>query len=304
MTKANNELTIVDDIKGELAAIIDGREYSVPMSKVFGRGLTNKTDSFGSMTLQENALRVDAAIENTMSLQKIWNHSHTQWTWKHINLSFNSPLMNMRQIAAEVARKRQALNEAKWKHVKNEIKVRKMMEKLESGELDEWKEIEIRVDIARMKEGLAEGMHYIEGAMKDILALNEMYEQLKLRTSDFSEYDVEKDEAKAHLKKSLTQCIRDVRMTGTITKGEQEYMEQIGVNPSKMLVVLRNFVEAEANAASWDTDILNNFVEEVADDLIDNHKVDVKRMAYMGFESGVIEEHTYNKDVTGTRADG
>lgn len=303
MTTSNTEITLVDDIRGELAAIIDGSEYSVPMAKVFGRGLMNKTDSFGNMSLHENSQRVDDAIENTLGLQKIWNHSHTQWTWKHINMSFNSPLMNMRQIAAEVARKRQALNEAKWKHVKNEIRVRKLTERLETGELDKWQEMETRVEIAKIKEGLAEGMQYIEGAMKDILALNDLYEQLKVKTSDFSEYDVEKDEAKAHLKKSLTQCIRDVRMSGSITKGEQEYMEQIGVNPSKMLGVLRSFVEAEAKASAWDTDILNNFVEDVANDLIDNQKVDVKRMAYMGFDNEPVAEHTYNKTVTGPKSD-
>lgn len=301
--KSTNELTIIDDIKNELA-VTDGKEFQVPMSKVFGRGLMNKTDSFGGLTLHENAQRVDLAFQNTADLQKIWNHSHTQWTWKHINLSYHSPWKNMRQIAAEMIRKKQALNEAKWKNVKNEIKIRKLQEKLEEGNLNKWQEIETEIEIAKIREGLAEGMQYIEGAMKDALALNEMYEQLKSKIANFSEYDVEKAESKSHLKRSIVQCIRDVRMTGGITKGEQEYLEQIGVNPSKMTHVLRDFVKAETESDSWDTDMLYDFVDDLVDDLIDNHKVDVKRMAAMGFDNDPIEEHTYNKRVAGFGVDG
>jgi hypothetical protein len=303
MTKSNNSLTIIDDIKTELASIIDGSEYSVPMSKVFGRGVMNKSDSFGNLSLQENADRVDEALNNTADLQKIWNHSHTQWSWKHINMSFNSPWMNMRQIAAEIARKRQALNEAKWKQVNNEIKIRKFQEKLENPDINYWDEIDLRVKIAQLKEGMAEGTHYIEGAMKDILALNEIFEQLKLKTLEFSEADIEREESKSHLMKSISQCIRDIRMTGVITKGEQEYMEQIGVNPSKMMVLLKNYVENELKDSTWDTDNLINFVKELANDLIDNHKVDVKRMSAMGFGYDVVEDYTYNKKIAGTRSD-
>lgn len=300
---SNNELTIIDDIKNELA-VTDGKEYQIPMAKVFGRGLMNKTDSFGGLTLRENAERVDLAFQNTADLQKIWNHSHTQWTWKHINLSYHSPWKNMRQIAAEVIRKKQALNEAKWKNVKNEIKLRKLQEKLDEGNLNKWQEMETMIEIAKIREGLAEGMQYIEGAMKDVLALNEMYEQLKKKVANFSEYDVEKAESKSHLKRSIVQCIRDVRMAGSITKGEQEYLEQIGVNPSKMNRILREFVQAETESDSWDTDMLYNFVDDIVNDLIDNHKVDVKRMAAMGFDNDPIEEHTYSTKVAELGVDG
>ena len=63
------------------------QEYSLPISKVLGRGLAVKEESFGGRSLVENAQMVDKAIVNTNELQNIWNHSHTQWTWKHINLS-------------------------------------------------------------------------------------------------------------------------------------------------------------------------------------------------------------------------
>ena len=299
MTEKKNDVAIYEEIRKDLV-ITDGSEYKVPMAMVFGRGTLAKTESFGGRSLIENSEMVDKALMNTADLQNIWNHSHTQWTWRHINLSYHSPWKNMRQIAAEMASKRSALNEAKWRQIRNEIKIKKMEEQLNSGDLDYWKEVELKVKLAEMREGLAEGMSYIEGAMKDVLALNELYEQLKEQCNNFNEEDVEKEESRAHLKRSLVQCIRDVRQGGSITKGEQEYLEQIGVNPSKMQMLIRKYVqEEEQQTESWDTTGLYEFVDGVVSDLIDNMKVDVQRMAHMGFKPEYKEGISYDKKIAG-----
>ena len=300
---SNNELTIIEQIRRDLV-VTDGSEYKVPMSSVFGRGTLAKTESFGGRSLVENANLVDKAIRNTGELQKVWNHSHSQWDWKHITFSYGADFRNMKQIEAEMSRKRSALNEAKWRQVKNEIKIRKLEEQLEQGTqdgtLDYWKEVDIKVKLAELREGMAEGTHYIEGAMKDVLAIEQLYEQLKSRVSDFDELDFEKEESKSHLKRSLMQCIRDVRQFGSITKGEQEYMEQIGVNPGKIQLLIRQYVENEAKSEKWDTSMLIDFVDDVVNDLIDNHKVDVIRMQKMGFDQNPILGISYDKKVAGT----
>lgn len=287
MNKSNNQLTVIDDIRSNVV-VGDHKKYKVPTASVFGRGVSNKVQSFGGRTLSENAKLVDDAIDNTRDLQEVWNHSHSQWIWKHLTLSFHSPWRNMKQIEAEMSRKRSAINEAKWNQIRNEVKIRKYEEKLEKEDLDYWKEIDIKIKLAQLREGIVEGTYYIEGAMKDILSLNDLYEQLKKQVSDFSEEDFEKSESKSHLSRSLMQCIRDVRQQGCISKGEQEYLEQIGVNPSKMQVVLRDYVKKEAEQPDWGTTLLMEFIENLTNDMIDNHKVDVKRMAAMGFNS----EHT------------
>jgi hypothetical protein len=296
---ANNELTIVEKIKNNDLVITDGSEYRVPMSAIFGRGVLPKTESFGGLTLAENAERTDSAIENMRPLQNVWNHSHSQWDWKHLTMGFLSEFRNMKQIEAEMSRKRGALNEAKWRQIKNEIKIRKLEEKLGEVALPYWEEVDTKVKIMELKEGIAEGASYIEGAMKDVLALNEIYEQLKARISNFTEDDFEREESKSHLKRSLVQCIRDVRQHGVITKGEQEYMENIGVNPSKMQELLRQYVEDEKKSESFCTTALVAFVTNIADDMIDNRKVDVKRMACMGFEHDPTLGINYDKTVAG-----
>lgn len=287
------QLTIVDAIANnkELATTEDKK---VPLSMVFGHGTLGNIESFGGKSLVENSQQVDKALANVGELETIWNHSHTQWTWKHINFSYHSPMKNMRQISAEISSKKGALNTAKWKHVKNEIKIQKIQEQLDKGNqdgtLDYWKEIDLKVKLAELQEGMVESARYIEGAMKDVLAMNEMYEQLKERVNSFSEYDVELEESKSHLKRSLVQCIRDVRQGGSITKGEQEYMEQIGVNPMKVQKAIRIYVASEEEDESWDVSKLHEFVDNMTNELIDFYQVDKKVMELRGFKDEPLKE--------------
>ena len=289
------EIAIYEQIRTDVA-VVDGTEYNVPMAAVFGKGTVAKQESFGNRTLLENTRLVDKAVANTQELQNIWNHSHSQWDWKHLNLSYHSPLKNMRQIAAEISSKKAALNSAKWRQIEQEVKIRKLEEKLEAGGLEYWKEVDIKIKLAKQREGMADGVLYIEGAMKDMLALNELYEQLKGKVSDFSENDFEAQESKNHLKRSVVQCIRDVRQGGSITKGEQEYLEQIGVNPGKMQLLMQQYVQKEREEA-WSTQGLQTFVNEIVDELIDVQKVDIQRLEMMGFDAEPITDYSYDKKV-------
>jgi hypothetical protein len=292
-----NDVRIYEEIRKEID-IYSEDKFKVPMSNVFGRGTLAEKESFGGRSLQDNALMVDNAFEKVDELQDIWNHGHTQWMWKHINMTYHSPYNNMRQIAAEMAGKKRALQEAKWRQVKNEIKIRKIEEQLQKAEdLDYWKEVELKVKLAEMREGMVEGTRYIEGAMKDVLALESLYDNLKEKINEFSEYDIEKEETKTHLKRSIVQCLRDVRQTGSISKGEQEYAEQIGVNVGKLQALLREYVVKEVESDTWGVEGLFDFVDQVADELTDIHKVDEKRMKIQGFDPKPIETISFDTKV-------
>lgn len=300
-----NEVAIFEEIRRDLAV---NQQLKVPMSYVFGRGTVGNIESFGGRSLAENAVKVDQAMVVCSELQNIWNHSHTQWSWKHINMDNVSPFDNMRQISAEMTGKKNALNEAKWRHVETELKLKKLEDELVKGKencsIDYWREVEINIKIAKMKESLAEGMTYIEGAMKDVLALNEIYEQLTAKLSNFSEADLEKAESKNHLRRALAQSIRDVRMTGSITKGEQELMEQIGVNPMKLQKILRAYVAREEMQETWGIDELYNFINKLTDELIDEHKIDIIRMNLQGFTQESPEQYSYINKVAKLKNNG
>lgn len=298
MSDSNNkEIAVYENIVKDLAKVNDRDDFYIPVEQVFGQGSLSETPSFGGRSLAENSVLVTEAFANTNELQNIWNRSHSQWDWKHINMSYHGDFKNVRQIAAEINRKKQAIDESKWRHVKNEIKLRKIEEKLENPDLSYWKRIDLQVELAQMREGIAAGTTYIEGAMKDVLALNDLYEQMKDKFEGFTETDFEREESKSHLKRSVVQCIRDVRQSGSITKGEQEYLEQIGVNPTKMLYLIREYINKEEAKDDWSVSALHDFVAKIVDELIDVLQVDRKKMELMGFNPDPHEHLTYDNRV-------
>jgi hypothetical protein len=216
--------------------------------------------------------------------ERIWNRSHSQWTWRHINLSYAAPMKNLRQVSAEMTRKREALEEAKWNYMKNEIKLQQKEDKL-AKEKDSLKAQLLEIDIAQLKSGMANGMKYVEGAMKDVLTLSNLYDDLKEKYSDYNEEDFEKEEARSHLKRSLVQCLRDVRQSGRITKGEQEYLEQIGVNPGKITLDMLAFLDYEQKIDDYTVRPMYEFLDDMCVKLLDQLKVDEVRMQLQGLRN-------------------
>ena len=241
--------------------------------------------SFGGNDLQQNLKKTEAALAELKPLQEIWNHSHSQWMWKHLNLSYLHPFKNLRQIAAEIARKQAALEQARWKYAQKQVKAAKLEEEI-SADLDKWTQATKEVSLGKLTSEMGQVLTLVNGCMKDILTLHDLYTQLKAQVGDVNENDVEAEESKAHLQRSLVQSVRDVRERGAITKGEQEYLEQIGVNPGKVQTLIRNYVKAEqSEEADWSTDGLLDFIRSLTDELIDNGKVDQRRMIKQGFST-------------------
>ena len=254
------------------------------IAEVFQTSNLAEVKSFGGLTLAENAKKVDLAISNVTETERIWNRSHSQWTWRHINLSYAAPMKNLRQISAEMTRKREALEEAKWNYMKNEIKLKQKEDRL-AKEKDSLKAQLLEIDIAQLKSGMANGMKYVEGAMKDVLTLSNLYDDLKEKYSDYNEEDFEKEEARSHLKRSLVQCLRDVRQSGRITKGEQEYLEQIGVNPGKITLDMLSFLDYEQKIDDYTVRPMYEFLEDMCVKLLDQLKVDDVRMQLQGLRN-------------------
>jgi predicted aldo/keto reductase-like oxidoreductase len=278
-----SDLTTVDQKNRDLVDVAE-QARGKSIAEVFSATNLAEVKSFGGLTLAENAKKVDLAIANVAETERIWNRSHSQWTWRHINLSYAAPMKNLRQVSAEMTRKREALEEAKWNYMKNEIKLKQKEDRL-AKEKDSLKAQLIEIDIAQLKSGMANGMKYVEGAMKDVLTLSNLYDDLKEKYSDYNEEDFEKEEARSHLKRSLVQCLRDVRQSGRITKGEQEYLEQIGVNPGKITLDMLAFLDYEQKIDDYTVRPMYEFLDDMCVKLLDQLKVDEVRMQLQGLRN-------------------
>ena len=297
---------------------IAGADSLPTLKDVYGRGKLAELKSFGGRSLSDNMELVDKAIADTRELGSVYNRNHSAWTRAYINLDSYDPWFNMRQVAAEISSRRNALSEAKWRHLENEIKVKKLLvmikryedhfAKLDSsgnGEVIDYDPSEpifldvddegvkkyinpdrsmaeldkylVETELAKLQEGLMNGMNHIEGAMKEILILDDLYTQLQEQISEFNEADYEKHNARAHLRQAIAQSLRDVRGGGSISKGEQRFLEQIGVNPSQLQNRLREYVQFEGSDESNITvQDIHKFICDTADKILESGAVELK----------------------------
>ena len=272
----------------------------LPLDAVIGSSsFLPDAESFGNKTLKENALICQEAIDISDKLQEIWNHAHTQFAWKHINFSNHDHTLNMRQISSEIAAKSDSLKSLKWSLLDGEIKQAELESRISKidetvSDTQKFKKMRLILALAQMKEDKHRTQTLIEGLMKDMVAIKTVYDDLTKHVTDISEMDIEENQARQHLTRSIMQCLRDVRQYGHISKGEQEYAEQIGVNPSKLLQAIRNYLEREAQSDSWDTRELNEFINKLADELV-NMKVHEKRMEYTLLNPKPVEDASSTK---------
>jgi len=276
MEQENQKLAIFSDKSSSLA-------------EMFKKDNLPSTQSFGGLTLAENAKKADMAIAKMAATERVWNRTKTEWIWKHGNMHYYDDYGNLRQISAELASKRMALQEAKWRYLKNEARIAMKREALQTIESPARRQY-IEIQIAELEEGMATGMKHIEGALKDVLTLETLYDQIMERVGEFSEQDIESNEAKHHIMLSVSQALRDVRENGRIFKGNAEYMEWIGLNVSKVEEDLKKCVEYEKTCGSYDGTYIKDFVTKMANEL---YEISNKRAEVMGFK----RDDEYNKAI-------
>lgn len=255
-----------------------------------------KKESFGGLTFKENYEKTQKAIANVVETEHIFNRSHSQWTWRHLNLSYASDFKNIRQISAEMSRKREALDEARFRYLKKQAEIEIKKEELEKEE-SHAKKLLLEIEIEEMKNQSANSMKYIEGAMKDVITLSSLYDDLKKKYEGLTEEEFEREEAKSHIKRAVQQCLRDIRATGRVTKGEQEYLEQIGINPSAAIADMYEYLKKEEKAELDDITGLYEFLDYAAEKYAKVCKIN---MALHGFKDEPLKEVMYsledNKD--------
>lgn len=263
--------------------------------------------SFGGRSLAENMKEAERAIAKMNYTERIWDRSRSQFTLKNLVTSYPSDWKNLRQISAEMQRKRDALREAKFSYAKKlqeaEIKRIEVAEKQEQLNVDtpplqkERINAEItllEIEIAEIMEGAEAGVPKIEGALKEIMTLEKMHDELTERLNEIGEDAFEKHEARSHIKYALIQAVREVRAVGRINTGVQEYLEQCGVNITHAFRDINNFLGEEAEeGSSHSTRHLYEWLEEMANKYEDCALDQTERL---GFSRDHMKEIAYNKE--------
>ena len=159
---------------------------------------------------------------------------NTQTTNQLMTLTMltDSPYRRLRQILAQIENKKDALRSNFFAHQKTKLEI-KEWEK-EDTELS-------RIKVAEARSGMESGKKYIEGALKEIGIFQDAYEEIRKNNNIpelWDEEDAEKDEIRHHIRQAFRQSHRDMILSGSISQGNAEYLEQYGIH----LQTARNFI--------------------------------------------------------------
>ena len=163
---------------------------------------------------------------------------NTQTTNQLMTLTMltDSPYRRLRQILAQIENKSDALRSNYFKHQKLKV------------EIKEWEEEDTplsRIKIAEAQSGMENGKKYIEGALKEIGIFQDAYEEIR-KNNDipvlWDEEDAEKEEIRHHIRQVFRQSHRDMILSGSISQGNAEYMEQFGIHLQTARSVIAKYI--------------------------------------------------------------
>ena len=160
-----------------------------------------------------------------------------------LNIMSRTPYRTLHQCLSQIERKRQALKENIFKIKKDKVELKRLQDKVCDNVYDE----ELRqIEIEEKVSGIGDATLYIEGCLKEIALYQSTYKEIKQSNNlpdDWDEVDFEKAEGEHHIKQAFLQSMRDLIQTGNIGAGDQEYLEQVGVNPLTALVLCREYLQ-------------------------------------------------------------
>ena len=231
--------------------------------KTFTNESIAKYESYGGKSLIENLQNAEIAVNKVKYTERIWDRSRSQFMLKNLTCSQADDWTRLRQVSAEMASKRMALNEAKFGYMEAVTKAKIKKQKHEQ-ETDPLKRELLEIQVMKMESQNAELLIKVEGALKEIETLGEMHDQLKEVIGDVSEEEFEKAQVQSHIKRAMTQSIREIREKNTIGCGNQEYLEQVGVCVSSAKKEILEFLVLEQSSGVANTSLLHSFVDDFA----------------------------------------
>ena len=255
-----------------------------------GTGLATMTpDKIAKVA--ERMVEVDRAT-------KTLGRSNTQTTNQLMTLTMmtDSPYRRLRQCLSQIEKKRKALEEAYFGHRKKEI------------EIKGWEEEDTELSRLLIQEALhhqERGKIYIDGALKELAVFQEAYEEIRINNGipeNWDEMDAERDEIKHHIRQVFRQAHRDMILTGRITQGNAEYLEQYGIH----LQVAQNLIQEYINSVETqiadgkypNVNQLYEFLDQMVETFGEAHQDVVN---HIGLDKLLRGEFLYREDKHGTK---
>ncbi len=216
--------------------------------------------------------------------------TNTQTTNQLMTLTMmtDSPYRRLRQCLAQIEKKRTNLEGVYFAFLKEDL------------EAKEWADTDdelSRINLANYQVNRKRNMIYIEGALKEIGIFQAAYDEIRKNNNipeDWDEYDSEMDEIRHHIRQAFRQSHRDMVLTGSITQGNAEYLEQYGIHLQTARNVIAKYIaHCEKQLEEGNVPNINSLYEflDKAVEIFGNEYKHV--MAHIGLDGLVRQEFLY-----------
>tara|TARA_R110002020_G_scaffold156613_1_gene338854 strand:+ start:1657 stop:2466 length:810 start_codon:yes stop_codon:yes gene_type:complete len=253
ISELNTELSVIDSKK--LAKISEKMKEMDRANNSFGKGNTQTTSQLMTLTMLCDA-----------------------------------PYRRLRQVLAQIEKKRATLEETAFKLRKSNYRLKKYREK--TDELSLIKADEIQHNMHRSK-------LYVEGALKELAMYQDTYDEIKRSHNipdNWDEMDMEKEEISNHVRMAFRNCLRNMLVTGGMNMGTLEYLEQFGIHPITAKKLITDYlVEVEAMVEEGkypSVTHLYDFLDRCAEIFQDAHHAVMSRI---GIKSLLKDEYMFTE---------
>jgi hypothetical protein len=203
-----------------------------------------------------------------------FNKTQSQFMNHVMTVSQPTALRSMRQILAEIKRKKEALDEAYFKLRKKKVKQKKKKRLLETT-TDPLDREMLEIEIAEIDSRIATTMGYVEGAIRSISSYMAQYDNLleQIGKDELTEEDFEKDEERYHIMTAFTQALIAARARGgMIDEGNYIYFHQIGINGTMAQCEITSYLSNEGRMVAEGNAVPHDNVTRWLDDIADKYK--------------------------------
>ena len=200
---------------------------------------------------------------------KIFDRNNSQTTISMMTLTMlngQSPMRLLRQILAEVERRKMALAEAQLSHAK----VLAEIEALDASEQTPVVQAEAR--LKRISLDSMEGK--INGSIKDIATLIDAYDSIKAThgIDDWDEKSFEDEEKRHHVRRGFELLYRNLIQGGRAHEATIEYLQQYGVHVQIALAETSSYISAVNEAIKDGKMVTASNLEDFLDAMADKYK--------------------------------
>ena len=198
---------------------------------------------------------------------KAFDRKNSQTTLAMMTLTMmtgQSPYRMMRQIMAEVEKRKGALAEAQVNHAKH----LKEIERLEDSD-DPLLQAKYRQKCV----GLSTMEQKINGSFKDIATLIDAYNNIKEAhgIDEWDEVAFEKEEKKHHVRRAFELMYRNLFNTGRSSESTVEYCQQFGLHPQVCMTEVQGYLQYTAERIQNQDYPHANDLEEFLDEMAEKY---------------------------------